>query len=86
MKGKFDFYDFLDEVRAQPLTPMQYLTLMNKVRVYFEYRRILEVTDTPERTALARWSMQDAEAEYLKFCRSLGIKPPSLYLLRKHVY
>lgn len=86
MNSNYTFYNFLNEVRAMSLTPMQYLTLMNKVRVYFEYRKHFDAASTPEGVALARWGMQDAERDYDKFCREIGIKAPSLYKLRHAVY
>lgn len=86
MNNRYSFYEFLDEVRLLPLTPMQYLTLMNKVRVYFEYRKHFDNASTPEGTALARWGLEDAERDYDKFCSEIGIKAPRLYNLRHAVY
>lgn len=86
MNSNYTFYNFLNEVRALSLTPMQYLTLMNKVRVYFEYRKHFDAASTPESKALARWGMQDAKREYDKFCRDIGIPASSLYKLRDAVY
>lgn len=86
MDNRYSFYDFLNEVRALSLTPMQYLTLMNKVRVYFEYRKHFDNASTPEGTALARWGMEDAEQDYLKYARQLGLKRRYLFLLRHAVY
>ncbi len=86
MNSNYTFYNFLNEVRALSLTPLQYLTLMNKVRVYFEYRKHFDAASTPESVSLARWGMQDAERDYDKFCREIGIPAPSLYKLRHAVY
>lgn len=86
MNSRYTFYNFLDEVRALSLTPMQYLTLMNKVRVYFEFRKHYDATSTPESEVLARWAMEDAERDLDKYCREIGIKAPSLYKLRNAVY
>lgn len=86
MASGYSFYDFLDEVRALPITPMQYLTLMEKVRVYFEYRKHFDSASTPEGTALARWGMEDAEHDFEKYCRDLGLKRSYLFLLRHAVY
>lgn len=86
MGRSYSFYDFLDEVRALPLTPMQYLTLMNKVRVYFEYRKHFDDSSTPESEALARWGLNDAERDYLNYCHEIGIKAPFLYKIRYAVY
>lgn len=84
--AKYSFYDFLQELRVFSLTPMQYLSLLNKVRIYFEYRQQFLKADTPEYTALASWSMQDAEHDYNLFCRDLGINAPSLWKLKDAVY
>ena len=84
--AKYSFYDYLQELRGFPLTPMQYLSLLNKVRIYFEYKREFENTKTPETEALARWSMEDAEQDYNIYCRELGIKVPTLWKLKDAVY
>lgn len=86
MNSRYTFYNFLDEVRALPLTPMQYLTLMNKVRICFEYQERFIAASTPESEALARWGMEDAELDYYKYCREIGIQPPALYKVRNAVY
>jgi hypothetical protein len=86
MASGYSFYVFLDEVRLLPITPMQYLTLMEKVRVYFEYRKHFDSASTPESTALARWGMEDAEQDYEKYARQLGLKRSYLFLLRDAVY
>lgn len=86
MNKKYSFYDYLQEVRALPLTPMQFLTLMNKVRIYFEYKKHFDNAQTPETVALARWGLDDAERDYDKYCREIGIKPPYLYRIRNAVF
>lgn len=86
MKEKYSFYDYLQEVRALPLTPMQFLTLMDKVRIYFRSVEDFKKSSTPESEALARWGIQDAEVDYNSYCRSLGVKAPPLYRLSDAVY
>lgn len=86
MTKRYSFYDYLQELRGFPLTPMQFLTLLNKVRVYFEYRKHFDSANSPEAVALARWGLDDAERDYDKYCREIGIKAPSLYKLRHAVY
>lgn len=86
MTKRYSFYDYLQELRGFPLTPMQYLSLLNKVRIYFEYRQQFLKANTPEYTALARWSMQDAEQDYNLYCRELGINAPNLWKIKDAVY
>ena len=83
---RYSVYTFLDEVRVLSLTPLQYLTVMNAVRVYFEYRRNFDKAQTPEGVALSRWGMDDAERDYEKLGREFNVQLPSLFKLRHAVY
>lgn len=83
---RYSFYIFLGELEVLPLTPMQFLTVLNAVRVYFEYRRNFDNAQTPEGVALSRWGMEDAERDYQKLGREFNVKLPSLYKLRHSVY
>lgn len=86
MTTKYSFTQFLAEIQVMSITPMQYLTIMNKVRVYFEYRKHFDTADTPEGVALARWGLDDAERDYYQYGASIHVKLPRLYYLRHAVY
>lgn len=86
MVSKYNFTSFLAEIQALSITPMQYLTIMNKVRVYFEYRKHFDAADTPEGVALARWGLNDAESDYNQYGALIHVKLPRLYNLRHAVY
>lgn len=86
MNTKYTFTQFLSDIQSLSITPMQYLTIMNLVRVYFEYRKRFDTADTPEQIALARWSFKDAEQDYYNYGASINVKLPRLFWLRYAVY
>lgn len=86
MTTKYTFTQFLSDIQFLSITPMQYLTIMEKVRVYFEYRKRFDTADTPEQIALAKWGLDDAESDYYAYGASIHVKLPRLFYLRYAVY
>ncbi len=83
---RISFSEFMDAVKAAPITPMQALELMSIVYRYMQALREFHESTTPESEALARWRLSDHEAEFNLFTRKLACGLPCLAQFRNAIY
>lgn len=83
---RMSFSEFMDAVKAAPITPMQALELMSIVYHYMQARHKFLESHTPESEALARWDMNDREQEYESMRHNLSCGLPSLTQFRNAIY
>ncbi len=84
--AKMSFSEFMDAVKAAPMTPMQALELMSIVYRYMEARHKYLESHTPESEALERWNMNDRRDDYERFRRKLNCNIPPLLYFYQSIY
>lgn len=80
------FIEFIDAVKAAPITPMQALELMSIVYRYMQAWKKFQESTTPESEALARWDLDDVDKEYYSLRYKLSCGLPLLHQFRKAIY
>ena len=83
---RMSFCEFMDAVKAAPISPMQALELMSIVYRYMQARHKFLESDTPESEALARWDMNDREQEYDSMRFKLSCSLPRLTQFRNAIF
>lgn len=83
---RMSFSEFMDAVKAAPISPMQALELMSIVYRYMQALKEFHESTTPESEALARWRKGDIEQEYnsMRFRLSCGL--PYLHQFQNAIY